>query len=306
MFELTKLRGVLPALATPLTRDGAVDEPAVERLVEHVLAGGVHGLLPLGSTGEAASLDAPARRKLLAAVVKTAAGRVPVLCGVVQSQLAGARADVKAAADLGAIAALVAPPYYYPIDQATVLAFYRAMAADSPLPIMVYNIPQNTKVVTEPATVATLAHEGSVAGIKDSSRDFEYFSNVCLATRDLPDFRIFTGSDTMLLAALAMGGAGTICATANVAPGWVVRAFDDFERGDWKAARMHQDSLLEVAAAIRAGVFPAGIKAALHMQGVCDPWPVAPVAPLDEGARGRLRERLEKWGLMAPIHQLKP
>src|ERR1700704_4111556 len=140
MFELKKLRGVLPALATPLTRDGAVDEPAVERLVEHVLAGGVHGLLPLGSTGEAASLNEPSRRKLLAAVVKTNAGRVPVLCGVVQSQLALARADVKAAADLGAIAALVAPPYYYPIDQATVLAFYRRLAADSPLPIMVYNI----------------------------------------------------------------------------------------------------------------------------------------------------------------------
>jgi 2-dehydro-3-deoxy-D-pentonate aldolase len=305
MLKIQDLRGVLPALATPLTRDGAVDEPAVERLVEHVLAGGVHGLLPLGSTGEAASLDGPARRKLLAAVVKAAAGRVPVLCGVVQSQLAAARADVKAAADLGAIAALVAPPYYYPIDQATVLAFYRAVAADSPLPIMVYNIPQNTKVVTEPATVATLAREGAVAGIKDSSRDFEYFQNVCLATRALPDFRIFTGSDTMLLAALAMGGAGTICATANIAPSWVVRLFDDFERGDWTAARSDQDKLLEVAAAIRTGVFPAGIKAALEMQGVCEPWPVAPVAALDEAARGRLRERLEKWGLLAAI-PLKP
>ena len=305
MFSIQDLRGVLPALATPLTRDGTVDEPAVERLVEHVLAGGVHGLLPLGSTGEAASLDGHARRKLLAAVVKAAAGRVPVLSGVVQSQLGAARADVKAAAELGAIAALVAPPYYYPIDQATVLAFYRAVAANSPLPILIYNIPQNTKVVTEPATVATLAHEGAVVGIKDSSRDFEYFSNVCLATRDLPEFRMFTGSDTMLLAALAVGGAGTICAAANIAPGWVVRVFDDFERGDWQAARSHQDRLLEVAAAVRTGVFPAGIKAALQMQGVCEPWPVAPVAALDEAARGRLRERLEKWGLLAAV-PLKP
>src|ERR1700675_158145 len=121
MFKLKDLRGVLPALATPLTRDGEVDEPAVQRLVEHVLAGGVHGLLPLGSTGEAASLDESSRRKVLAAVVKVAAAWVPVICGVVQSQLAAARADVSAAAELGAIAALVAPPYYYPIDQATVL-----------------------------------------------------------------------------------------------------------------------------------------------------------------------------------------
>jgi 4-hydroxy-tetrahydrodipicolinate synthase len=306
MFKIQDLRGVLPALATPLKRDGGVDEPAIQRLVEHVLAGGVHGLLPLGSTGETASLEEPDRRKVLAAVAKAAAGRVPVVCGVVQSQLAAARADVKAAAELGAMAALVAPPYYYPIDQATVLAFYRRLAADSPLPILVYNIPQNTKVVTEPATVATLAREGAVVGIKDSSRDFEYFENVCVATRDLPAFRIFTGSDTMLLASLAMGGAGTICATANIAPRWVVRTYDDFERGDWKAARAHQDSLLELAIALRAGVFPASVKAALHLQGVCDPWLAAPVAPLDEQAQGRLRERLAGWGLLAPIPQLNP
>ncbi len=303
MFKVEDLRGVLPALATPLTRDGEVDGPAIARLVEHVLAGGVHGLLPLGSTGEAASLGEPARRRVLAAVVEAAGARVPVICGVVQSQLAAALADVKAAAELGAIAALVAPPYYYPIDQATVLAFYRRLAAASPLPIMVYNIPQNTKVVTEPATLATLAREGAVVGIKDSSRDYEYFENVCVATRDLPDFRIFTGSDTMLLAVLAMGGAGTICAAANIAASWVVRVFDDFERGDWKSARAHQDSLLELASVARAGVFPAGIKAALHAQGVCEPWPAPPVAALDGPAQARIREQLQKWGLLTAIPQ---
>jgi 2-dehydro-3-deoxy-D-pentonate aldolase len=306
MFKIQELRGVLPALATPLARDGSVDEPAIHRLIEHVLAGGVHGLLPLGSTGETASLDEAARRKVLAAVVKAAAGRVPVVCGVVQSQLASARADVNAAADLGAIAALVAPPFYYPIDQATVLEFYRKLAAGSPLPILVYNIPQNTKVVIEPATLATLAHEGTVVGVKDSSRDFDYFENVCVAMRDLPEFRILTGSDSMLFAALAMGGSGTICATANVAPGWVVRLFDAFERGDWKGARGQQDSIIQLASALRAGVFPAGIKAALHLQGVCDPWPAAPVATLDEAAMGRLRERLAKWDLLAATPQLKP
>jgi 4-hydroxy-tetrahydrodipicolinate synthase len=299
MFKVQSLRGVLVALVTPLASDGSVDEPAIGRLIEHVLDGGVHGVLALGSTGESASLDEPARRKVLRAVVKAVAGRVPVICGVVQSQLAAARAEVRAASELGAMAALVTPPYYYPIDQATVLAFYRRLAADSPLPIMVYNIPQNTKVVTEPATVATLAREGAIAGIKDSSRDFEYFENVCVGTRDIPEFRIFTGSDTMLLASLVMGGAGTICGAGNVAASWVVRIYDDFERGDLEAARMHQDSLIELVSAVRAGVFPAAIKAALHLQGICDPWPAAPVAPLDEAAEGHLRRRLESWGLLA-------
>jgi 4-hydroxy-tetrahydrodipicolinate synthase len=304
MFQLKDLRGVLPALVTPLTQEGSVDEPAVERLVGHVLAGGVHGLLPLGSTGESASLDEKARSAMLAATMKAAAGRVPVICGVVQSRLASIRAEVKTAAEAGAMAALVSPPYYYPIDQATVLDFYRRVADSSPLPILVYNIPQNTKVVIEPATLSTLAHEGAVAGIKDSSRDFEYFETVCVAVRDLPDFRIFTGSDTMLLAALAMGGAGTICGAGNIAPAWVVKIFEDFERGDLEAARAQQDSLLQLVLAVRGGVFPAAIKAAVHLQGVCDPWPATPVAPLDERATGRLRERLNEWGLLVPVaHQ---
>jgi 4-hydroxy-tetrahydrodipicolinate synthase len=303
MLKLQKLRGVLPALVTPLTRDGSVDEPAMHRLVEHVLAGGVHGLLALGSTGEVASLDRPARRQVLSAVVKAAAGRVPVLCGIAQSRFAEAKADVIAAAELGADAVLVAPPYYYPIDQPTVLSFYRTLAATSPLPLLVYNIPQNTKVVADPPTVAALAREGTVVGIKDSSRDFEYFESLCLATRSLPDFRIFTGSDTMLLASLVMGGAGTICGGANVAPGWVVRIFDDFERGDLAAARKHQDSLLELVLAVRAGVFPSAIKAALHLQGLCEPWLVPPVAPLGEAPLGVLRQQLDRWGLLAHAGQ---
>src|SRR5487761_70500 len=299
MMKLHELRGVLPALVTPLTRDGAVDEPGVDRLVEHVLAGGVHGLLALGSTGEVASLDQTARRQVLTAVVRAGGGRVPVLCGIAHSRLADAVAEVIAAAQIGADAVLVAPPYYYPTDQPTVLSFYRTLAAKSRLPILGYNIPQNTKVVADPATVAVLAREGTVVGIKDSSRDFEYFESVCVATRDLPHFRIFTGSDTMLLPSLAMGGAGTIGGGANVAPAWAVRIFDDFERGDWTAARPHQDSLLELVLAIRPGVFPSAIKAALHLQGVCGPWLAPPVAPLDEASVARLRERLQAWGLLA-------
>ncbi len=298
MVEIQQLAGVLVALVSPLTSDGAVDEPAVGRLVEHVLAGGVHGLLPLGSTGETASLDEAARRTMLRATVKAAGGRVPVICGVAQSHLAAARAEIEAAAGLGADAALVAPPFYYPMDQAGVVNFYRKLAERSPLPILLYNIPQFTKVVAEPSTVALLAREGVIRGIKDSSRDFEYFEGVCLATRDLPAFRIFTGSDTMLLASLVMGGAGTICGAGNVAPGWVVRIYEAYVRGDLEAARRHQDDLYQLVNAVRAGVFPTAIKAALHLQGICDPWPAPPVEPLDAALEARLRDRLAAWGLL--------
>jgi 4-hydroxy-tetrahydrodipicolinate synthase len=298
MFKLDELTGVLPALISPLRSDGRVDEAAVPRLVEHVIQGGVHGLLALGSTGETASLDETARRTILSSVVAAAAGRVPVICGVAQSHLSAARVEVEAAARMGAQAVLVAPPFYYLIDQATLLAFYRLLANESPVPVLLYNIPQYTKVVAEPATVATLAREGTIAGMKDSSRDFEYFEAVCIATRELPRFRLFTGSDTMLLPSLAMGGAGTICGAANVAPGWVVRIFEEFKRADMAAARADQDALYQLVMALRGGVFPAAIKAACHLQGICEPWCAAPIQPLDDELQAKLRVRLEDWGLV--------
>jgi 4-hydroxy-tetrahydrodipicolinate synthase len=296
---IEELSGVLPALVSPLHRDGSADEAGIKRLVEHVISGGVHGLLALGSTGEGATLGERTRWQVLKSVVEAAAGRVPVICGVAQPHLEAARAEVASAARLGATAALVAPPFYYPTDQATVRAFYRRLAADSKLPLLLYNIPQFTKVVAEPSTVAALAAEGAIAGIKDSSRDFEYFENVRLATRNLEHFRMFTGSDTMLLASMAMGGTGTICGAANVAPAWVVRIFYDFRRGDWSSARADQEALIELVNVLRAGVFPASIKAALHLQGICEPWPAPPTAALDDAAAARLRESLERWGLLS-------
>ena len=140
-----------------MTREGEVDAAGVGRLVEHVIAGGVNGVLALGSTGETASLDERSRRQVLNSVMSAAAGRVPVLCGVAQSQLTSTVAEVDAAAKAGADAALVTPPFYYPTDQAGVLAFYREVAEKAAIPIFVYNIPQFTKVVAEPATVALLA-----------------------------------------------------------------------------------------------------------------------------------------------------
>ena len=300
MFEIEGLSGVLVALASPLHRDGGVDESGVRRLVEHVIGGGVHGLLPLGSTGETAALDEGSRRRILAAVVETCNRRVPVICGVAQSGLAAAEVEVEAADHLGADAVLVAPPFYYPMDQAGVAAFYRQIADRARLPVLVYNIPQFTKVVVEAQTVAQLAREGAVRGIKDSSRDFEYFEGVCIATREIGGFRVFTGSDTMLVASLAVGGAGTICGAGNIAPDWVVRIYDEFMRGDLPAARVSQDMLYRLVMALRGDIFPSAIKAALHLQGICEPWLAPPAQRLGEKHEARLREQLAQWGLLTP------
>jgi dihydrodipicolinate synthase/N-acetylneuraminate lyase len=300
MLDVARLAGVLVALASPLHADGSVDEAAVDRLVEHVVAGGVHGVLALGSTGETASLDEPARRQMLGVVVRAVGGRVPVLCGVAQPQVASAVAEVRTAKELGADAALVAPPFYYPMSQPQLLDFYRQVAAGAPLPLLLYNIPQFTKVVAEPASVATLAREGVIRGIKDSSRDFEYFEGLCLATRDMPAFRLFTGSDSMLLASLAMGASGTICGAGNIAPDWVVRIYEAYTDGDLAGARAAQDRLYRLVMAVRDGIFPTAIKGALHLLGICEPWTAPPATRLDERAEARLRDQLAQLGLLTP------
>jgi 4-hydroxy-tetrahydrodipicolinate synthase len=292
-----ELAGVIPALVSPLTEEGSVDAPAVSRLVEHVIAGGVSGLLALGSTGEVVSLDVRSRRQIVAAVVESCAGRVPVLCGVAQNAISDARDEITAAARLGATAALVAPPFYYPASQNVLQDFYRRLAQSSPIPVWVYNIPQFTKVVAEPETVAQLAHEGSIAGIKDSSRDFEYYEQVRIATRDIPAFRVFTGTDSMLLASLAVGGAGTICAAANVAPAWVVRVCHEFFANRLDAARRHQDALIQLVVRLRVGGVPAGFKSALACLGICGPWLAAPRRALDVGLARSICEYLGEKGL---------
>src|SRR5260370_30769500 len=125
------LSGVLPALVSPLHRDGSADESGIKRLVEHVISGGVHGLLALGSTGEGAALGERIRWQVLKSVIEAGAGRVPVICGVAQPHLDAARGAVAAASRLGADAALVAPPFYYPTAQATVPPSYRPLAPHS-------------------------------------------------------------------------------------------------------------------------------------------------------------------------------
>lgn len=292
------LHGVLPALITPLHSDGTFDEDGSRRLVDHVLAGGVHGVLALGSTGEATSFETPVRRRILEVVTEAVGGRVPLLVGVAQTTVNGALEEIRAAHAVGARAALVVPPFYAPIDQPTVLAFYRQLAERSQLPILIYNIPGFTKVAVSPPVVARLAEEGAVAGIKDSSRDFEYFEQVLDAVGDRPDFAAFTGTDTTLLASMVVGAAGAITLSSNLAPAWGVRLYDAIRAGRWDEARQQQRLLLRLVMALRPGLFPTGVKAAMAMLGICGDTPAPPGAPLAGAERARLESDLRRLGLL--------
>jgi 4-hydroxy-tetrahydrodipicolinate synthase len=149
-----------------------------------------------------------------------------------------------------------------------------------------------------PEDVARLAEAGAVVGIKDSSRDFEYFLQVLDVTSHVPGFQAFTGSDSLLLASLLAGGAGAITLGANIAPAWLVQVCDFVHRGQWVEAREPQRHLLRLIQALRTGVFPSAAKAALELLGVCGGSPAPPAAPLADDARAHLASTLRGLGLL--------
>lgn len=284
--------GVLAALATPATEDGALDAGGLERLVGRVVAGGVSGISPVGSTGEGPKLSAGQRAAVVRRVRACVPSAMPVVPGMPIGTLDDAVTELGVLAEAGASAALVSPPSYYPLGDGAVLRLYQALADRSPLPLLLYNIPVFTKVRIAPEVAAELATHPQVAGMKDSSRDMEYQQQVLVACAGA-DFRVFTGTDTLLVASLLAGACGTIAASVNLVPQLVVGIYQAFATGDIPGALALQQSLSAVVAACRRGDFPAGWKAALEIAGVCAAHPILPGTALPAAQRADLAARLD-------------
>jgi 4-hydroxy-tetrahydrodipicolinate synthase len=243
MFNPATLHGIIPPICTPLTDQGEVDVPSIHTLVEHVLAGGVHGIFALGSTGEFASLTARQRQTLLATVIAAVKGRVPVLVGILDTSTDRCIEHGLAARAAGVDAVVLAPIYYYRASQPELIDHFRAVRAAIGLPIMAYDVPSAVNVKLEFATVRQLAEEGVIAGLKDSSGATEAFRRVLLATRE-SNFRAFTGSELIVDACLRMGAHGSVPGLANIFPAEYVQLYDLHRAGDWASAAAIQERLL--------------------------------------------------------------
>jgi 4-hydroxy-tetrahydrodipicolinate synthase len=289
--------GVYPALVTPL-QNGRVDRDACGRLVEHVLRGGVDGVLVLGSSGEGAALTPRARRSIVEIFADALGGRRPYVVGIITSSIDAAVSEARHAATCGAVAILATPPHYGPLDDEAVMAFYRALAHASDLPVIAYNIPAFTRVTIRPAVVESLAREGAIAGIKDSSRDFDYFQDVLTRLRGLPDFRALTGTDSLLVPSQVSGAHGGITIGANLVPEWCVGAWAAAEGGRWAEARGLQERLVQLGQAIRQGTFPAGMKAALALLGIGSGEVAVPGRALDAEQKRQLAIQLGELGVL--------
>lgn len=291
---------IVPALVTPLTPQGEVDEGACHRLLDHVVAGGAQAVLALGSTGESATLGADRRSSALVAFAAAAKGRVRLAVGVTEPSLSATLVEARKAVDAGAEALVVTPPYYAPVDQKTVIQFYEQVAAAVSLPLLAYNIPSFTKTWIEPPTMQLLLESGVLSGVKDSSADMEYLTRVMLAVERCgrSDVLIYTGMDMLLLVSLVIGATGAIAASSNFAPRLSVDLHDAVRRGDLDSARELQRRLVRLIQLLRAGPLPQGIKSALSLIGICGDTPAAPVEALPADKQQVLADGLRELGFL--------
>lgn len=295
----TGLAGVYCALVTPLDTDGSVDDAGLERLIGRVVDGGVAGVCPAGSTGEGMRLSAEQRVSLLRRVRALVPVDLTVIPSPSSAHPPATIEEIRSFAAEGADAVLVSPPASYRLAADDVLRFYTTLADQSPLPIVLYHIPDLMGVGVPAEVAARLAGHPRVIGLKDSSRQFEYSEEVLYATREA-EFSLLTGSDTMLMATVLHGGTGAVAASANLVPDLGCALYRAAAGADWEEAGRLQERLFQVVAAVRqAGGAAPGWKAALALAGVCSPDPAPPAGPVSGPALGRLRARLADLEVLA-------
>ena len=287
-------RGVLPALVTPF-RNGEVDEDAFVALVERQIAGGVHGLVPVGTTGETATLSHEEHRRVVELCVQTARGRVPGSAGAGSNSTAEAIELGRHAKAIGADAALVVTPYYNRPSQEGLYAHYKAINDAVQLPVLVYNVPARTSVDISNATLARLAKLPNIVGIKDATGDVPRASLQRLDCGE--DWTLLSGNDDGGLGYMAHGGHGCISVTCNVAPEQCADFYNAIMAGDWAAALAGQDRLIRLHKALFADASPAPTKFALAHLGLCTEETRLPITPCSEAARAEVLAGLRDAGL---------
>lgn len=291
-----KPQGMVIPLLTPFHQDGSLDEQALRRSTRRLIRAGVHGLFPVGSSGEFWGLSVEERCRAIEIVVEEADGRLPVYAGTGDVSTRKTIALTERAESLGADAAVVITPFYVAPSQEELYAHYAAIADSTSLPVFPYNNPKRTGGVSlEPAFVTRLAGIPNLAGIKDSSGNLALTAAYVNQTPD--SFAVFQGSDDLFFPSLAMGAVGGIAATGNVVPELVVELYDAFVCGEWDRSRAVQSKLASLRRANALGTYPSVLKAAMAIIGEPIGPPRAPVTSLESSHSDALRQVLVGMGL---------
>lgn len=289
-------RGSIVALVTPMKADGAVDFEALEALVEWHIAEGTHGLVPMGTTGESATLDTPEHIVVIRRTIEVAAGRVPVIAGTGSNSTAEAIHQTQEAERLGADACLLVTPYYNRPTQEGLYRHYRAIAEVTDIPLVLYNVPPRTACDMKAETVARLAEIDGIVGIKEACGDPERVAAIRSLVRD--DFMVLSGEDAQTLRMFELGATGTISVTANVVPRLMSEFCSAYLEGDEARARELDARLQPLHKMLFVESSPQPTKWALYEMGRIDRGIRLPLIELSEQYRAPLREILKDLGAL--------
>lgn len=292
---MTRFQGCGTALVTPFTPDGAVDYPALRALVDWQIAEGIDFVVACGSTGEAQTLDASERERVVAAVAEITAGRVPVMVGATSNDTAYASDETRRMCRIGVDYILSATPYYNKPSQEGLYRHFMAVADASTRPVCLYNVPGRTAVNLHPATALRLATHPNVMGIKEASGDLKQIMEI-LRQRP-PGFAVLSGDDWLTLPVILAGGDGLISVVSNQVPAAMTALVHLLLSGNLENARSWHYRLMPLMDANFLETNPAPAKAALHLMGRIHDVLRLPLVPASDATRTALRAALRAAGV---------
>jgi 4-hydroxy-tetrahydrodipicolinate synthase len=290
------LRGSIVALVTPMKPEGAVDWPALDALLQWHLAEGTHGIVPMGTTGESATLDTDEHLAVIKRTIDVVAGRLPVIAGTGSNSTAEAIHQTQEAARLGADACLLVTPYYNRPTQEGLYRHYKAIAEVTDIPLVLYNVPPRTACDMKADTVARLAELPRVVGIKEACGDPNRVAEIRARVPDA--FFVLSGEDAQTLRMMELGAVGTISVTANVLPRMMAEFCSAFLDGDVERARELDARLQPIHQILFVETSPTPTKWALYEMGRIDRGIRLPLIELSSEHRTELRTRLERIGAL--------
>ena len=303
------LKGIVPPLVSPLLDNDRLDVEGLERLIEHVVAGGVHGIFILGTTGEAQSLSFGLRVEMIKQTSRILKSRLPLLVGISDTSVGDSVKLANIAADNGADAVVSAPPYYYATAQPELAEFYETLIPQLPLPVFLYNMPAHTKVNFAPSTIKRIAQSGKVAGFKDSSANGTYLQSVIHEMRSCKDFSIFVGPEEMTAEMVLLGASGGVNGGANMFPELYVDLYHAAVNRDMDRVRELQSKVMQISASIYnvgnyGSSYLKGVKCALNVLGICSDALAAPFNKFGKEQRAKIEQALEAIDMPAYDHHV--
>ncbi|MBP1765783.1 MAG: Dihydrodipicolinate synthase [Firmicutes bacterium] len=291
-------KGIIPAVITPLTAEGKFNEKAMRKLINYLIDGGIHGLFVTGTTGEFYGLSPEEKQEIFEVTMDETKGRVPVYAGTNGITTKESVLLTQLAEKCKVDAVSVLTPMFIAPNQDQLIQHFRTIAANTSLPVVMYNNPPKTGINLTAATVAKLAEVPNIVSIKDSSGDLTLTAEYIRLTRDRSDFSVMVGRDTLIYGALCYGAVGSIASCANVAPRLCADIYEKFVAGDLAGALEAQFTLAPLRIAFTIGTFPAVIKESLEMLGIEAGPCMDPVGPMTPEEREKLRQVLIGMGLL--------